>query len=48
MKDISIVREATKLDAKHGYDSQAFFNGLDDPLTLIKKYTDPLERLAFR
>jgi death-on-curing family protein len=48
MKDIHIVREATKLDAKHGYDSQAFFNGLDDPLTLIKKYREPLERLAFR
>jgi hypothetical protein len=38
MKDINIVREAAELDAKHGYDSQAFFHGLDDPLTLIKKY----------
>lgn len=47
-KDIGIVREAARLDARHGYDSQAFFNGLDDPLTLIKKYKDPLERLAFR
>jgi death-on-curing protein len=47
-KDIDIVREASKLDATHGYDSQAFFNGLDDPLTLIKKYKEPLERLAFR
>lgn len=47
-KDIDIVREASKLDARHGYDSQSFFNGLDDPLTLIKKYKDPLERLAFR
>lgn len=47
-KDISIVREASKLDARHGYDSQAFFNGLDDPLSLIKKYREPLERLAFR
>lgn len=47
-RDIEIVREASKLDARHGYDSQAFFNGLDDPLTLIKKYRAPLERLAFR
>jgi prophage maintenance system killer protein len=47
-KDIDIVREASNLDARHGYDSQAFFNGLDDPLTLIKKYREPLERLAFR
>ena len=48
LKDIGIIREASKLDAKHGYDSQAFFNGLDDPLTLIRKYREPLERLAFR
>lgn len=48
MKDINIVREASRLDARHGYDSQSFFNGLDDPLTLIKKYREPLERLAFR
>ncbi len=47
-KDITIVREASKLDARHGYDSQAFFKGLDDPLTLIKKYKEPLERLAYR
>jgi death-on-curing protein len=47
-KDIDIVRDASRLDARHGYDSQAFFNGLDDPLTLIKKYREPLERLAFR
>jgi death-on-curing family protein len=48
MKDINIVRQCTELDAKHGYDSQAFFNGLDDPLTLIRKYKEPLQRLAFR
>jgi hypothetical protein len=42
-KDIKIVREASKLDARHGYDSQSFFNGLDDPLTLIKKYKGPLD-----
>ncbi len=47
-KDINIVREASKLDARHGYDSQSFFNGLDDPFTLIRKYKEPLERLAFR
>lgn len=47
-KDIDIVREASKLDATHGYDSQAFFNGMDDPMTLIEKYKEPLERLAFR
>ncbi|MFG1360703.1 type II toxin-antitoxin system death-on-curing family toxin [Xanthobacter pseudotagetidis] len=47
-KDIGIVRESARLDARHGYDSQSFFNGLDDPLTLIRKYKEPLERLAFR
>lgn len=47
-RDIEIVREASRLDARHGYDSQSFFNGLDDPLSLIKKYREPLERLAFR
>src|SRR3546814_110900 len=36
-KDIDIVREASKLDARNGYDSQSFFNGLEDPLSLIKK-----------
>ena len=46
--DIRRVREMTKLDARFGYDSQSFFNGLDDPLTLIKKYREPLRRLAFR
>lgn len=47
-KDIHIVRNAAKLDAQHGYDSQAFFNGLETPLTLINKYKEPLRRLAFR
>ena len=47
-KDIDIVREASRLDARHGYDSQSFFNGLDGPLDLIEKYKEPLERLAFR
>jgi death-on-curing protein len=48
LKDVNIIREATKLDARHGYDSQSFFNGLEDPLILIKKYKEPLERLAYR
>ncbi len=47
-RDIEIVREATRLDARYGYDSQSFFNGLEDPLSLIKKYKEPLRRLAFR
>lgn len=47
-KEIKIVRDASRLDARHGYDSQSFFTGLQDPLTLIKKYREPLERLAFR
>lgn len=47
-KDIHIVRSAAKLDIEHGYDSQAFFNGVDTPWTLIKKYKEPLRRLAFR
>lgn len=47
-KDIEIVREVTRLDARYGYDSQSFYNGLDDPLMLIKKYKEPLRRLAFR
>ncbi|MDE2570526.1 MAG: type II toxin-antitoxin system death-on-curing family toxin [Sphingomonadales bacterium] len=34
-KDVDIVREASRLDARHGYDSQSFFNGLEDPLSLI-------------
>ena len=47
VKDINIVREATRLDAKHGYDSQSVFNGLDDPLTLIKKYKEPPRAIGF-
>jgi hypothetical protein len=42
------VREAANLDARNGYDSRSFFNGVLDPLTLIRKYKEPLERLAFR
>ncbi|QLA19144.1 type II toxin-antitoxin system death-on-curing family toxin [Desulfolutivibrio sulfoxidireducens] len=47
-KDINIVREASKLDARHGFDSGSFYKGLEDPLSLIRKYREPLERLAFR
>ena len=47
-KDIHIVRSAAHLDIEHGYDSQAFFNGVDTPWTLIKKYREPLRRLAYR
>jgi death-on-curing family protein len=47
-KDIHIVRSAANLDIEHGYDSQAFFNGVDTPWTLIKKYREPLRRLAYR
>lgn len=46
--DIAIVREAAKLGPEEGYDSQAFFNGAETPLSLIKKYEQPLRRLAFR
>ena len=47
-KDVHIVRGAAQLDIQHGYDSQSFFVGVDDPLTLIKKYKEPLKRLAYR
>lgn len=46
--DLKNIRQASGLDAKHGYDSLSFFGGLEGPLELIKKYKDPLERLAFR
>lgn len=47
-KDIHIVRSASNLDIEHGYDSQAFFNGVDTPWALIRKYKEPLRRLAYR
>lgn len=47
-KDIDIVRSAIEMDARHGFDSQSFFNGRADPLSLIENYREPLERLAFR
>jgi death-on-curing family protein len=45
---IDRVRNMCELDIHHGYDSQSFFNGMEDPLSLIKKYKEPLRRLAFR
>jgi len=47
-KDIHTIRHAARLDAANGYDSQSFFNGVESPLTLINKYREPLERLAYR
>jgi hypothetical protein len=47
-KDIHVVRNAAELDIAHGYDSQSFFAGVETPLSLIKKYEEPLRRLAFR
>lgn len=47
-KDIHILRLAAKLDIGDGFDSQAFFNGVEGPLQLIRKYQEPLRRLAFR
>jgi prophage maintenance system killer protein len=46
--DIHTVRSAAQLDVTHGYDSQAFFFGVEDPLSLINKYREPLQRLAYR
>jgi prophage maintenance system killer protein len=47
-KVVHVVRSAAELDVEHGYDSQAFFNGVDTPWTLIKKYEELLRRLAYR
>ena len=47
-KWIAVVREATNMDVRHGFDSDAFFLGYDDPLSLVEKYREPLRRLAFR
>ena len=47
-KDIHILRMAAHLDVADGYDSQSFFNGVEGPLQLIRKYEEPLRRLAFR
>jgi len=47
-KDIHILRAAAKLDPKHGVDSESFFSGLETPLEMIRKYEEPLRRLAYR
>jgi death-on-curing protein len=47
-KDMHIIRAAAHLEAGDGYDSEAFFNGVQSPLQLIRKYKEPLERLAYR
>lgn len=47
-KDIHILRLAAKLDIGDGYDSQSFFNGVEGPLQLIRKYQEPLRSLAYR
>jgi len=47
-KDIHIVRTAAKLDPQHGIDSQSFFGGQQTPLEMIRKYEEPLRRLAYR
>jgi death-on-curing protein len=47
-KDIHILRIAAHLEVGDGYDSQSFFNGIEGPLQLIKKYQEPLRRLAYR
>lgn len=45
---VSKVREATKLDVKHGVDSAVFFDGVDPLNALIDEYRFPLKRLANR
>jgi len=47
-KDIHILRAAANLNVADGYDSQTFFNGAESPLQLIRKYEQPLRRLAYR
>ena len=46
--DLHIIRNAARLDPQHGIDSQSFFYGIDGPLDMIKKYEEPLRRLAYR
>ena len=46
--DLHLLRAAAGLDIQHGYDSQSFFYGVEGPLELIKKYQEPLRRLAYR
>jgi prophage maintenance system killer protein len=46
--DLNKVRQAARLHADHGHDSQVFFYGAESPLSLIEKYREPLQRLAYR
>jgi|SRR6185437_6729816 len=46
--DLHLLRAAAGLDIQHGYDSQSFFYGVEGPMELIKKYQEPLRRLAYR
>jgi death-on-curing protein len=46
--DVRHVREVTRLTAKDGVDSAAFFKGLDPMKSLIASYNEPLLRLAQR
>lgn len=45
---LKTVREAARLDSKHGYDSKMFFQGADPLHVLIDQYSEPLRRLADR
>jgi death-on-curing protein len=42
------VRSATNLTFKDGFDSAAFFQGVDPAAALISRYQSALERLAYR
>lgn len=42
------IRREAKLDYDSGFDSAAFFNGVDSMKDLINSYQEPLKRLAFR
>ena len=45
---ITTVRRSTQLTHEYGYDSQTFFNGLDDMRSLLNLYQDALRGLAYR
>ena len=48
IKALKEVLKATKLDEKHGVDSQVFFNGAIPEFKLIDEYRHPLRRLKDR
>lgn len=48
IKALKEVLKATKLDEKHGVDSQVFFNGAIPEYKLIDEYRHPLRRLKDR